>query len=210
MLEGLDALVELSRVDEEIQKLRTELEAIPGKREVLAGQRSDAQAGQVAAEESLKAAELAQRQSETDLQEREALLQRLEGQQHQVKSNEAYTTLLHEMEQARQAISTIETSILEGMESLERAGVDLERVKEQTAGTCTAIETQEGVLSKREAELEASLGSLGTEREQVAVRVGGDVMAVYKRVAGNNLSPNIAKLSRSTTVSSRLAAIGIV
>jgi predicted nucleic acid-binding Zn-ribbon protein len=61
------------------------------------------------------------------LQDQEALLKRLEGQQFQVKSNDAYTALLHEMEHAKQAISDCETRILESMDAIETSRSELTR-----------------------------------------------------------------------------------
>ena len=65
------------------------------------------------------AAEQEQRRHEAAVADREALVKKLEGQQFQVKSNDAYKALLHEIDQARAGISEAETRILEAMEGIE-------------------------------------------------------------------------------------------
>ena len=105
MLQGLTQLLELQRLDDQLVDSQTEHDGIPARRDRIAEERSATDERLSTAKQSLEDAQLAMRQAESALQDRETLLEKLEGQQFQVKSNDAYSALLHEMAQAREAIS---------------------------------------------------------------------------------------------------------
>ena len=119
MLDDLQLLIDLQKLDEQLVASEEESAGLPGRRAERAEMREAAQQRVVAAKEALQEAESEQRHAESALQDQEALIQRLEGQQFQVKSNEAYTALLREMEHAREAISDSETRLLEAMDAIE-------------------------------------------------------------------------------------------
>ncbi len=181
MLPGIHALLELSRVDMEIAALEEEKATLPGAREALAVNRSEAAAGVEAAEAALGEAEQEQRRHESVMADREALVAKLEGQQHQVKTNEAYTALLHEIEQAREGISEAETAILEAMEGIEVARAALERAKALLAEADASIAADGAKIDDREKSLDQSLGNLRREREGHASGVDAATMATYER-----------------------------
>jgi len=121
MLQGIQALLELSRVDVQIAELEDEQRGLPAARAALVQEREKGLAAVEAAQAAVVAAEQEQRRHEAAVADREALVKKLEGQQHQIKTNEAYKVLLHEIDQARAAISDAETKILEAMEQIARA-----------------------------------------------------------------------------------------
>ena len=77
------------------------------------------------------AAEEKRRTIEASVQDKEALRARLETQQYEVKSNEAYTTILAEIEAAKEAIDGFETEELEAMEVVDAARAELAQLQQQ-------------------------------------------------------------------------------
>ena len=118
------------------------------------------------------AAEQEQRRHEAAVADREALVKKLEGQQHQIKTNEAYKVLLHEIDQARAAISDAETKILEAMEGIEAARAALERARaaRRRATEDRAARSRSASFAEREKSLDQTLGNLRRDR---AALVGG-------------------------------------
>ena len=108
MVEGLKQLIRLQELDDALAAAEGELAKLPELRARCAAQREAAEARTAEARQAVQDAEGLQRGAETELQDKEALLAKLENQQHQVKSNEAYTALLREMDEAREAISAAE------------------------------------------------------------------------------------------------------
>jgi predicted nucleic acid-binding Zn-ribbon protein len=191
VLEGLQSLVDLSQVDTHLAERERELSEIPAKRSACAEQRVQAETRLETAREAVGEAELVQRHAESDVREQEALLAKLEGQQHQVKSNEAYTALLHEMEQSKRAISDAETRILEAMEAIEQASRDLASGDRDAAALRERLEREERALDERERRLQKEISELRQRREEIAGGLDESLLGRYERIVARR-SPAVA------------------
>ena len=183
MVEGLQQLIELQKLDGELATLEEEHASLPARREALATQQAAAEAQLAAGREALRAGELEQRQAEAALREREAAVAKLEGQQFQVKTNEAYTALLREIDHARAAVSGAETQILEAMEAIEArseaaaaAEAALKVAQERNSAGRHALDTREG-------ELVARIEALRAQRGAVRGGIPRDIAELYDRIA---------------------------
>ncbi|HEY5658014.1 MAG TPA: C4-type zinc ribbon domain-containing protein [Myxococcota bacterium] len=203
MLEGLQSLVDLSQVDVQLADRERERAAIPAKREACAEQRAQAEARLEAAREAVEQAELAQRRSEGEVREHEALLAKLEGQQHQVKTNEAYTALLHEMEQARRAISDAETRILEAMEAIEEAKRTLASGDRDLTAVRERLGQEHRALDERDEQLQKQIAELRQRRDQIAAGLDVKLLDRYERIAARR-SPAVAVVTQELCMGCRL------
>jgi len=194
VLEGLQQLLELQRLDSEISKRQEVLAALPGKRKQADEALAAAAAGLEAAREKLQSVELEQRSAESVLQDQEALLAKLEGQQFQVKDNTAYTALLSEMEHAKEAISECETGILEGMEAIEVGRRTLAEAETKERDTRTNVGRESTEFDARQQKLETELAGLEAERALVGPQLDAKMLAVYERVAARR-RPALALVS---------------
>jgi predicted nucleic acid-binding Zn-ribbon protein len=183
LVEGLRRLVELQKLDDELAMLEEEHRALPARREALAAQQRAAEERLAAGRDALRTAELAQRQAERDLQEREATVSRLEGQQFQVKTNEAYTALLREIDHARAAISGCETRILEAMEAIESCGAAVSAAEGEAKASGERAQTGARTLAARETELAGRIVELRERRAEARGRVERDLVELYERIA---------------------------
>jgi predicted nucleic acid-binding Zn-ribbon protein len=179
----LQQLVELSRLDTQLAALEEDRAALPGRRSAAAAQRSAAEARVEAAREELTRAELAQRKSEVAAQDQEALLRKLQGQQFQVKSNDAYTALLSEMERAQAAISEAETHVLEAMEAIEAARVRQRDLESERRAVLAHVESEERSCDEREKQLSEQIARLREGRDLAAARVEPRLLARYEKIA---------------------------
>jgi hypothetical protein len=159
----LQRLVELSRLDVQLAALEEDLTGLPARRSAALAQQSAAEERSEAAREELARAEQEQRKSEVAAQDQEALLRKLQGQQFQVKSNDAYTALLSEMERAQAAISEAETKILEAMEAIEAARARHAEVEDERRRVVAHVEGEE----------RASRTSCGASPDPTAALDGG-------------------------------------
>ena len=139
-------------------------------------------------------AELAQRGAESKAQDQQAELTRLEGQQHQIKSNTAYTALLGEMDRAREAISDAETHILEAMETIEASRASLAALEEQAKGVVERIDGEVRDHEARAKALEVEIDALGRQRGERAERIDRVLLARYERIASRR-TPAVAIVS---------------
>ena len=203
MLEGLRELVELQRLDDDLAACEEQSEGIPAQRARLEQRRAEAEERLARSRETLVTAEAEQRRAEADLQDREALIQKLEGQQFQVKSNEAYTALLQELEHAKQAKSDCETRILEAMEGIDAAKREIAAADEQAKATLAQGETETEALDKREADLAARLDARRAERSSVSERLDARLLEQYEKI-GTRRRPVVVRISQEICLGCRV------
>jgi len=197
MVEGLKGLVELARIDTEIATRVSRKDALPAKRRKCEERRRTSADRIVTARAATESVELAQRQHEARARDQQALLEKLEGQQHQVKSNEAYTTLLHEMEVAKDAISEAETAVLESMEILDQGQADIASAERVHAEEVAATEAEETDLDASERALDAELEAYRSERAALSQTIDRATLTLYERVARRRI-PAIAVVTNET------------
>ena len=193
MLDGLQQLIDLQQIDDELAAAEVERVGLPGRRSQLVAERNAAEMRLNDAGEEVRAGEVHQRGAEVELEDKEALLGKLEGQQFQVKSNNAYSALLREMDEARVAISAAETRILEAMERIETGGAERERAERDAKAVFERVSAAEGALDVRAKELEAQLAQQRAARDEVTGRVPGEFLARYERIASTR-RPAVAKV----------------
>jgi predicted nucleic acid-binding Zn-ribbon protein len=130
-------------------------------------------------------------------EDQQAILSKLESQQHQVKSNEAYTALLSEMEQAKEAISEAETHVLEAMDGIEAARTTLAAAEERVARSLREIEAEEQACDAQESELAERVRNLEAERTGLLGGLERELAARYDKVAGRRI-PAVVVVVRET------------
>src|SRR5262249_22735340 len=183
MLQGIQALLELSKVDVQIAELEDEQRGLPAARAALDQEREKGAAAIEAAQAAVLAGEQEQRRHEAAVADREALVKKLEGQQHQVKTNDAYKGLLHEIDQARAGISDAETKILEAMEQIESARTALARARAAAKAVDERAAQQERLFTDREASVDQTLGNLRRDRATLVAGVEAPLLQRYDRIA---------------------------
>lgn len=183
MLQGLTQLLELQRLDDQLVDSQTEHDGIPAQRDRIAEERSTVDGRLSTAKQSLEDTQLAMRQVESALQDRETLLEKLEGQQFQVKSNEAYSALLQEMAQAREAISEHETTILENMESIEGATGALKEAEQEASSVRSRHVEEKKTIEERQVELSSEIERFRELRTEAGKGVERELLSHYERVA---------------------------
>jgi predicted nucleic acid-binding Zn-ribbon protein len=199
----MERLLELQRLDDELIAFEEELGAAPGRRSRIEAGRSGGATRLAEAREALEQAEAQQRQIEATLQDQEALLKKLEGQQFQVKSNDAYTALLHEMEAAKRAISDGETQILEGMEAIESARAALATGEAEVAEILGRLDTEEKTLDERERELVATAARVREARAVVRPDIESKLLEKYEKISARR-RPAVVLISNEMCVGCRV------
>lgn len=194
MTHDLARLLALQGIDDSLRTLEQEQAGLPEARARLSARRSASERSLAEADLALQDAERRRRELETRLQDQEALLQRLEGQQHQVRSNEAYTALLHEMDAAREAISECETGVLLCLEEIEELEGRLAAARETHAAVEAELEAAGRALDEREAALREEIGHLQEARAKEAAGIPAPLLRQYERIAAHRW-PALARVS---------------
>jgi uncharacterized protein len=182
VLKILQDLLELQAVDMRLQDVHSRLAAFPKK--IL-----DAEARTAAAKADLersKAAQLAtvkdRKKYELDVEGWKEKVRKYKDQTSQIKTNEAYKALQHEVQMAEEQIAKAEDRLLEQMVSGEEydrrikiSEKELKEVEEIVRGERSKIEAEK-------AEDERALAELNTKRAAVVPRIPEKLMDHYDRI----------------------------
>jgi uncharacterized protein len=179
----LQQLVALQTLDTTIRKLQSELEAIPKRRAEIEAE-FDQRAFEIRAlENSRDEARNTRARLEAEVAEQKHRAERADRNLMSSKKQEEYTAAIREADAARKQISTLETQILEQMESLDK---DEAALNERAAEIASLNSDREARLrefdeeTRRQAErLEASR----IERERVVTSLPKAMSSLYARIS---------------------------
>jgi len=178
----LKNLIELEKVDREIARLTDEVSALPKRIAEIEHKLSDVKAQVEQAKNGMRMQDSKRRQYESEIQSLQSKISKFRDQSLDVKTNEQYKALMHEIQFAEQEIRKNEDKILEIMEGNEL----LER---QVKATESELKTQTIAVEKEKSEArvlteqdEKKLSELKTERTQLREGIGEGALASYDRV----------------------------
>ncbi|MGB0035758.1 MAG: C4-type zinc ribbon domain-containing protein [Candidatus Acidiferrales bacterium] len=194
MLKVLQNLLELQSVDVRLDEVRARLALLPKKiAEVDA--RVAAARGEV---EKSKAAQLAtikdRKKYELDVEQWKEKVRKYRDQTSQIKTNEAYKALQHEVQMAEEEIAKAEDRLLEQMVSGEEYD---RRIKVSEKALKEVEEIARGERSKIEAEkaeAEKVLAQGNAEREKVVAEIPEDMLDHYTRIAKKHNGVSLAEV----------------
>src|SRR5579872_1165935 len=165
-------LIELEKADREITRLSNEIASLPKHLAVIEGKLADINTRVQKAQDALKAQEATKRRHESDIQDLQQKISKFKAQTLDVKTNEQYKALLHEIEFAESEIRRHEDQILEGMvtaealqNQLKTANADL---KAQSAENEKEKEAARALTAKDEKELAEWQARRAEQREAAA------------------------------------------
>src|SRR5579872_5467752 len=119
MLPDVQNLIELQKADKEILRLREEIAALPKRVAVIEQKLAGTKAGLEKAKTAIKADEAARRKYETAITDLQGKISKYRDQSLDVKTNEQYKALMHEIQFAEQDIRANEDRILDLMVNAE-------------------------------------------------------------------------------------------
>src|SRR6266536_4356263 len=115
----IEHLISLQRTDRELQRLKAEIAALPKRVAAIEAQLAGTKAILEKARAAVKTADAARRKYETAITDQRQKISKYRDQLLDVKTNEQYKALLHEIQFAEQGISANEDKILELMVNAE-------------------------------------------------------------------------------------------
>ena len=182
MLPSLTNLIELQRVDKRIAELAAELAALPK----LAAQ---ADAPVTAARAALAAAKDAhlsnvkeRKKFELDVESWKEKARKYRGQSSEVKSNEAYKALLHEIETADGETRKAEDKLLEHMVSGEEFDRQMKAGQKAVAEAEALAKTEHARLAAEQARIEQESARFKAEHEKAVGGVPEDLLLRYQKL----------------------------
>jgi predicted nucleic acid-binding Zn-ribbon protein len=182
MLSDLQKLIELQQTDREIQRLQDEVAALPRRVAEIESKLANTKAQVERSRATIKADESNRRKLEMDIQALQQKISKYRDQSLDVKTNDQYKALMHEVSFAEQEIRIIEDKILEGMLDVEVNEKKLRAAEAELKAETAEIEKEKAEARRRTAEDEKRLAELNGERNQLRGAIAADVLRHYDRV----------------------------
>jgi hypothetical protein len=197
VLPELEALLDLQRRDTLLLDARRRKDEIPGRREALRGATAAAKAELERLKKELEAARLARRALEKEAETFQTEAGKLERQLLDVKTNQEYTAMRHQIEGVKQKRSDVETRILENYEREEGIASAVKTAEKRVAEEEARLKQGEAELEREAAALEETLAALTHDRDQVRPRVPAGILSRYDRLAGAREGVAVAEVRKA-------------
>jgi predicted nucleic acid-binding Zn-ribbon protein len=183
MLPDVQKLIELQKADREILRLREEIAALPKRVSAIEAKLAGTKAVLEKANTAIKADEAARRKYETAIQDLQQKISKYRDQSLEVKTNEQYKALLHEIQFAEQDIRINEDKILELMVNAEAREKDVKAAERELKEETAEIEKEKAEARQRTAEDEKQLAEWNARRDSLRSGVDADLLRQYDRVS---------------------------
>jgi predicted nucleic acid-binding Zn-ribbon protein len=183
MLPEIQNLIELQRADREILRLKEEIAALPKRVAAIEERLAGTKAGLEKAKTAVKADEAARRTFESAIQDRQQKISKYRDQSLEVKTNDQYKALMHEIQFAEQDIRANEDKILELMVNAEAREKAVKAAEAELRAETAEIEKEKIQARERTAEDEKQMAEWNAKRESARGGVDADVLRQYERVA---------------------------
>src|SRR5215475_438979 len=183
MLPDIENLLKLQDVDREIRRLHDEVAELPKRvaaiEQKLAGTKAQLEKAQTAN----KADEANRRKFETNISDLRGKISKYRDQSLDVKTNEQYKALLHEIQFAEKEITSNEDKILELMVNADARDKEVKGAQAELKAETAEIEKEKEAARQRTAEDEKLLTEWRAKRDQLRGGVGEDLLRHYERVS---------------------------
>jgi predicted nucleic acid-binding Zn-ribbon protein len=175
----IQRLVAVQQQDAIIDGLQKEMDRVPREITALQAGLDSAKTKLAEAKARVLGCEKKKKEKELELATKDEAIRKHTMELNQVKTNDAFKALQHEIEQAKAAGSQIETDILEVMEGIDggrkeekSAAAELKAAEDKTKG-------EVAILEKELAELKAKHDAQKAIRDEAAAQVPPDMMRIY-------------------------------
>jgi uncharacterized protein len=183
MLPEIENLLKLQDADKEIRRLQDEVAELPkrvaGIEQKLAGTKAKLEKAQAA----VKADEAARRKYDANITELRTKISKYRDQSLDVKTNEQYKALLHEIQFAEKEITANEDKILELMVNADTRDKEVKAAQADLKAETAEIEREKEQARQRTAEDEKLLSEWRAKRDEMRKGVSEDLLRHYERVS---------------------------
>ena len=183
MLPEIENLLRLQEADKEIRRLQDEVAELPKRVAAIEHKLADTKAQLEKAQAAVKADEAARRKYETAITDQRGKISKYRDQSLDVKTNEQYKALLHEIQFAEKEIAATEDKILELMVNADTRDKEVKAAQAELKAEAAEIEKEKIEARERTTEDEKQLTEWRAKRDQMRAGVNEDLLRHYERVA---------------------------
>jgi len=183
MLPEIENLLRLQEADKEIRRLQEEVAELPRRVAAIEHKLAGTSAQLERAQAAIKADEATRRKHDTTISDLRGKISKYRDQSLDVKTNEQYRALLHEIQFAEKEIAATEDKILELMVNADARDKEVKAAQAELKAETAEIEKEKEQARLRTAEDEKQLTEWHGKRDQVRAGVSEDLLRHYERVS---------------------------
>ncbi|MBI4459102.1 MAG: hypothetical protein HY648_03455 [Acidobacteria bacterium] len=179
----LQTLMELQKLDDIIRELETEVHSLPRKIVSMESQLSEHIRAVEASKKNFEENQRLRRRRENDIAALRDKISRFKDQSLEVKTNEQYRALLHEIEYNEGEIRKLEDQILAEMIDSEALEKKLREAEQSLTAERARVQQEVAEATRRKEDDEQELREVRVRRSEVQSRLAPQVYEQYERVA---------------------------
>jgi predicted nucleic acid-binding Zn-ribbon protein len=179
----LERLIALQRLDSAAHDAERRVAEAPERERQLEARLEAARQHLVTAKEALTANQGGRRDIEKDVAVHQGRLSKFREQGMNVKTNQEYHAIQHEIAFAQTEIKTREDQILELMVQADELSADVKRAESALAAEQKAVDADRKALTTELADLKAAVTRIAGERQTVVAGITPQVLAIFDLVA---------------------------
>lgn len=183
MDKNLQQLIQLQKIDSQIQTLHTRLNELPQElnrhREILNGIIAKYDAAHHEFERLTKE----RHACELDMKQDEENVKTFSSQLYAVKTNEQYNALKHEIAQLKEKISKIEDRILELMDKLDTTKKTGDEQKKKVEEGKKVFAEEEKKILDEETAVKSKVAELELKRIEISQTIDASILASYQKIS---------------------------
>jgi predicted nucleic acid-binding Zn-ribbon protein len=191
----IEKLLILQDRDQKILRLSTELTRLPIEKEDLDRQQKSVTEEAEKAKAESKRLELDRKKLEKDVEAKEALVSKYKTQLLEIKNNDQFHALQHEITNAEKEIRVIEDSELEFMEKFETQQATVKFAEGKQKDALQKIEMQRKNLDEKKSIVEKQLGEVKQERATLVADVDEGLLGRYERIFKSKNGQAVVRIS---------------
>ncbi|MFA6031198.1 MAG: C4-type zinc ribbon domain-containing protein [Elusimicrobiota bacterium] len=197
-------LVGLQEQDRVLDALRAEIDAIPGQIAALQNEADAEKRALAEAKDHVVKSVLKRKEKEQQLAAKEAEARKFGNDLNNVKTNEAFRALQHEIDGCKKQAGDIETEILMLMEEGDALSKE-EKVRAASLKEAEGrVQQKVGLLEARKAEIEGKLAARKGERDGFAGTIAPEMVAQYDAIRVRRKGIALSKLDGNTCGACRM------
>jgi uncharacterized protein len=183
MLPDIENLLKLQDTDKEIRRLQDEVAEFPKRVAVIEQKLAGTKAQLEKAQTGVKSDEASRRKYETAITDLRGKISKYRDQSLDVKTNDQYKALLHEIQFAEKEIADHEDKILELMVNADARDKEVKAAQAELKAETTEIEKEKEEARQMTAKDEKLLAEWRAKRDQIRTGIDEDLLGHYERVS---------------------------
>ncbi len=198
MSNTIDRLLIVQDRDRKIAELTREHQDIPTRIQQVEARLTAHRDALHAAQEELKKSGVTTKQIEGDIEAKKQTIAKFREQQFQIKSNEQYRALEHEIAMAQKEIRGLEDQELSVMEQMEALRQLIGQREADLKKEDARVVDDQGVLKQRLERIEADIHDLKVDRDALAAEVDHAWLARYERILKRTGDYAVVRVERNS------------